>query len=47
MRISSITATSLEPKHGLTNVTEDGHVAYKYDVLKELEYYNLTDIFYR
>ncbi|XP_052232151.1 uncharacterized protein LOC127845331 isoform X2 [Dreissena polymorpha] len=40
-----IKSSSFEPKYGLTNVTKNGHAVYKYDVLRELEYYNLTGIF--
>ncbi|XP_052232513.1 mucolipin-2-like isoform X2 [Dreissena polymorpha] len=43
--ITEIRSSTLLPNYGLTNVTENGHIVYKYDVLKELEYYNLSGVF--
>ncbi|XP_052231381.1 uncharacterized protein LOC127844884 isoform X2 [Dreissena polymorpha] len=40
-----IKSLGFEPKYGLTNDTKNGHAVYKYDVLRELEHYNLTDVF--
>ncbi|XP_052231393.1 mucolipin-3-like isoform X2 [Dreissena polymorpha] len=44
--ILEIKSFSLVPIHGLTNVTEHEHAVFKYDVLKELEYYHLMDVFH-
>ncbi|XP_052231395.1 uncharacterized protein LOC127844887 isoform X2 [Dreissena polymorpha] len=44
--IIEIKSTSLVPFYGLKNVTMKGHAVYEYDLLKELEHNNLTDVFY-
>ncbi|KAH3769815.1 hypothetical protein DPMN_171092, partial [Dreissena polymorpha] len=43
--IIEIKSSSFVPIHGLTNVTKNGHAVYKYDLQKELEHNNLTDVF--
>ncbi|XP_052231389.1 mucolipin-3-like isoform X2 [Dreissena polymorpha] len=43
--ILEIRSSSLVPNHGLKNVTENGHVVFKYNVLTDLEKFNLTDVF--